>query len=98
MIGDDLHLNVARRLNQLLHENGGIAEGFKRLGASAFKSQRELGRRIHAPNPMTAASRRGFNQKRIAQALGVALGLGERFHRAAAPWRNRYLGLLSQKF
>ena len=98
MIGDDLHLDVARRLNQLLHENRSIAEGLKRLGASAFKSQRELGRRIHATNPVTATSCRSLNQKRIAQALGMMLGRGERFHRAAAPWRNRYLGLLSQKF
>ena len=43
MIGDDLHFDVARRQNQLLHEDGGIAEGFERFGAGAFKGLRELG-------------------------------------------------------
>ena len=84
--------------HQLLHENGGIAEGLKGLGARAFKGQRELGRGIHATNPVTAASGRGLDQQRIAQALGMMLRLGERFHRAATPRRNRYLGLLGQKF
>ena len=98
MVGDDLHLDVARRLHQLLHENRGIAEGLKRFGAGAFKGRRELVRRIHATNSVTAASRRSLNQKRIAQALGMVLGVGERLHRPAAPRCYRYLCLLGQKF
>ena len=44
VVGNDLDFNVARALNQSLHENGGIAESFERFGAGALKSLRKFGR------------------------------------------------------
>ena len=98
VVGNDLDLDVARALHQLLHENGGIAEGLERLGAGALEGLRKLVCRMHPANPVTAASGRGLNKKRIAQALGMAPSLVERFHRPAAPGRYRYLRLLGQSF
>ena len=82
----------------MLHENGWIAEGLERFGAGARKGLRELVRRTYKTNPVTAASGGGLNQKRIAQALGMALRVGEGFHRPIAPGRYRYLRLLGQAF
>ena len=43
VVGDDLDLNVAdATLDQLFHEDGGIAEGFERLGAGALERIRKL--------------------------------------------------------
>ena len=42
VIGDDLHLDVARARYQLLHEHSGIAESLERLGAGTLKSLRQL--------------------------------------------------------
>ena len=98
VVGDDLHLDVARALYQLFHENRGVAEGLERLGAGALKGFGKLARRMHPANAVTAAAGRGFNQERIAQPLGMALGIVEGFHRAAAPGRDRDLRLLGQSF
>ena len=97
VVGDDLDLDMTNAaLDQLFHEDGGIAEGFERLGAGAFECGRKLIRRIYPANAMTAAARRRLDQQRIAQALGVTQGIGDGFHRASAPGSNRNLGLLRQ--
>jgi hypothetical protein len=76
LIGDDLDFDVARVLQQSLHENSGVAEGLEGFGARALKSLRELTRRTYPPNPVAAAPGRSFNKEWIAQALGVMLGVG----------------------
>ncbi len=98
LVGDDLDLYVARAEHQLLHENSWIAEGLERFSTGALKGFREVARRMHSPNPVTAASSRGFDQQRIAQPLRMAPGVLECFHRPAAPRRHNDSGLLGQTF
>ena len=89
VVGDDLDLDVTRALHQLLHENRGVSESLEGLRASAFEGLGKVAGRIHAADSAATSAGRSFNQKRIAQTLGVMLGLGERVHRATAPGRNR---------
>ena len=94
VVGDDLDFDVARSLHELLQENRRVAKGFEGLGARALKSLWKLAGRANTANAVTAAARRGLNKERVAQPLSVAFGIGERFHRAVAPGRNRNLRLL----
>src|ERR1039458_6559761 len=93
-----LHFDVACSLNQLLHENSWVSKGLERLDAGALKSFWKLTGRKHPADPVTATPCGSLKNEWIAQALSVALGIGERFHRAAAPARYRDLLPLSQAF
>jgi hypothetical protein len=85
MVGNDLDLNVACALHQLLHEHGRVPEGLKRLGASVLKGFRQLMGGTHAANSVTAASRRGLDHEGIAQAFTLEQGLLQGVHRSVAP-------------
>src|SRR5208282_798643 len=81
VLGKNLDFDVARALHLLLQKNGWVAKGLEGLVPGALKGLRELGRRSHPANPSTAASGSGFDKERITQALGMATGVGECFHR-----------------
>src|SRR5271165_4737256 len=97
VIGYDLDLDVTRAGYQFFHENGWIAKRLERLSASALKCFLEFIRRMNAANAVTTATRRGFDEQRISQALGVTPGVAQGFDRPAAPRGNRNLCLLSQE-
>src|ERR1022692_2225375 len=98
VVGDNLHFDVTRSFHQLLQENGWVSESLEGLGPGTRKGLRKLVRRTHHANSVAAAACRGLNKEGIAEALGMGPGLLDCFHRPVAPWRHRYLLLLSQSF
>ena len=95
-VGDDLHFDVAGAGQQPLEEDGAVAESLERLAAGALEGRAQLGVRAHFANAATAAAGGGLDHQWVAQALGVASGLLQGLHRAAAPRRHRHPRLLGE--
>ena len=99
VVGDDLHLNVARSpLNELLHENGRVAKGLECFGASALESFWKLAGLTNPANSVTPTPSGGLNKEWVAQVFRVVFGVGERLYRAVAPGGYLDLLLLGQAF
>lgn len=71
MVGEDLDFDVARALDASLEKNRGVAEGLECFDAGAFKGVRQLVRRLHQSNAVTASARRGLDQQRETHTFGV---------------------------
>jgi hypothetical protein len=95
-VGDDLHLDVARRGHQLLQQHGRVAEGLQRLGLRAVEGGRKRVGRIDAADAAPAAARGGLDHQREADPRGVTQPLVGGPHRTAAPRRHRDVRLLGE--
>ena len=90
-IGNNLDLDMARALDQMLKVYSGIAESLGGLGPSALESLGQLGHRLHTSNSPAASTRRGLNKERKAQALSMRARILESLDRSATPRGDRYL-------
>ena len=70
-IADDLHLDVARARNQLLHVERAVAERRFRLRTAAFPGRRDLLRVHHRPRAAPAAARDRLDHHRRARAQRI---------------------------
>src|SRR5438094_2823256 len=96
VVGDDLDLDMARALDQLLHENSRVAKSLKRLGTGALEGLGKLARQMHPADPVPTSSGGGLDQQRKTKALSVTPGVSNSFHRPATPGRYRYPRLFRQ--
>ena len=96
-VGDDLHLDVPAAADGPLQEDRGVPGRLGRLRAGPLERLLEvLGRADHAD--ATAAAARGrLDHQRVADGFGRLAGGGQVGHCAAAPRRERHLGLLRQE-
>src|SRR5215469_18402716 len=96
MIADNLDFNVPCAFYKSLEKHRRIAKGFECLGAGTIKSIGQLGVRTNHADSVPAATGGSLNQKRVAHAFGALQCFGRCRNWATAPWRHRYLRLLSQ--
>ena len=95
-VRDHLHLDVPRRLDQLLEQHRVVPEGVESLAAGARQRGLELIRPIHAADAPSAASCGRLDQQRIADPFRVLACFGDGLHGAAAPGSHGQPGLLRQ--
>ena len=95
-VGDQLHLDVARRAHDLLHQHARVAEGLLGLLAGAIERVRELVGVVDAAHPAAAAAGCGLDHQRVADRVGVTLGVLDALDRASAPRGDGHVGLLGQ--
>ena len=82
-VGQHLHLDVARPLDEALEHHHVVAEGRPRLAARAGQRGRELLRAAHHAHALAAAAARGLDHHRPADARGL------RGEGGVAPGRRR---------
>src|SRR4051794_41336146 len=85
IVGDDLDLDVAGACDQLLEEDGRIAEMLEGERAGAFEGFRKLVGRLDALDSDAASARGGLDQQRVSELLSVPVPILDRFNRASAP-------------
>ena len=95
-VGQELDLDVARRLDQALHQHRVVAEGLAGLGAGALVGVGDLVLLLHAPHAAPAAARGRLDHQREAELGGDPLGVLDAVDRPAAPRRHRHAGLLGE--
>src|SRR5699024_6384016 len=71
-IGEDLHLDVARRGEQVFEEEGVVAEGAGGLAAGGGERGGQLLGAVHLVHALPAAARRGLDQQRVSDLGGAA--------------------------
>src|SRR6202158_5704942 len=98
IVGDDLHLDMARTLDEVLEKNSGIAEGFECFGAGTFEGVRQLVCRVHEANPVTAPACCRLDEQRKTDTVGLGSGICQGFHRPTAPGSDCDLGVLRKTF
>ena len=92
IVGEHLHLHVARAQHELFQIHPVVAEGGAGLGAGGLVLGREIGRVVHLAHALAAAAGRGLDEHRVAHLLGegrslfhriqAAIGAGHRGHAA----------------
>src|SRR5688572_16381805 len=73
MIGEDLNLDVTRPLEVFLDVDAAVAERLLRLALGGVECVLDFSIAGHEPHALAAAARHGFEQHRVAQALGLPL-------------------------
>ena len=96
-VGDDLHLHVARALDDALHEHRRITERLAAFGTGALERLGETGVGVDPPDAAAAATRGGLDHQRVADRRGLGARLLQRVDRAATPRRDRDVGLLGEQ-
>ena len=81
-VGDDLHLDVARPLDDALHEHRRITERLASLGTGALERLGEPGVGVDAPDAPPAAAGGRLDHQRVADRAGLGTRLVQRVDRA----------------
>ena len=95
-VGDDLHLDVARRRHELLEQHGAVAEGLLGLGLRAGERGRKRFGLVDAADAAPAAPSRRLDHDREADARGVPERLVDGLDGTAAPRRHRHAGCFGE--
>ena len=89
LVAQDLHLYMARFLDELLQVHGIVAEGRSRFGASIAERRGQMVGRRHHAHSLAAATGGRLEHHRIADLLGESergLGIGQRIATAGNHW------------
>ena len=70
-VGEDLHLDVARREHVFLDQHARIAEGRSSPRAARFRARHRTRRPVDAAHALAAAARHRLDQHRIADLVGL---------------------------
>ena len=95
-VRDDLNLDVTRRADRLLHQQGAVTERLQRLAPGARERGRKRAELIDAADAAAATADRGLDHHRRADLLSMGKRLLDGRDEAAAPRRDRHPYLLRQ--
>ncbi len=87
-VGEDLDLDVPRIRQQLLYEDGRVAEGLERFGSGTGEGVGNVFDRPDLANASATAAGRSLDQNGESEPFGVRVGLFDRFDGSVAPGSN----------
>ena len=97
VVGDHLHLDVARAGHEPLHQHARVTESPPGLVARPLEGRQQLGLGLHDPDPAPAAAAGRLDHEREADRGRVAERVRVGLHRAPAPLGDRYPDLLGEQ-
>ena len=95
-VRDDLHLDVAGRLDEVLEEDGRVAEGQLGLATRRPEGRLQVGRGPHDADPSPAATRGRLEGDGVPELLGLRGRVRDGVDRPASPRQHRHVRLLGQ--
>ena len=93
-----LHLDMTGTGYEVLHEHGGVTEGFARFVTGPVEGRLYLAVVFDEADPPTAAARSRLDQKWEADIGRMTASVFDGVDAARAPWRNRHTDLLGKVF
>jgi hypothetical protein len=95
-VAEDLHLDVPDALEELLDEDGRVAEGPERLVLRALEGRGHLAGARHDADPASSPARGRLDDDRVAESLGRGRRLARAGHGPAAPRDHRDAGVFRE--
>ena len=96
-VGEDLHFDMARRIDVFFDQHAGVAEGRLRLAHRGFERGIEVGVLVDPPHALAAAAGHRFDQQRITDFVSLLLEEFRLLAFAVIAGHHRHAGFFHQR-